>query len=102
MLFLIDFIASITGNSRKWGKVRKYAKPYLDTSGERAPIPGNVRNMLLAISGYKCQKCGSRESLEIDHVVPHSWGGSSGMENLQVLCRRCNREKSNKNARDYR
>ena len=102
MISIIDFVASITGNSRKWGRVRKYAKPYIDTSGERQPIPGDVRKVLLAIAGYKCQRCGSRDNLEIDHVVPHSWGGSSGMHNLQVLCRECNRQKSNRSARDYR
>ncbi len=49
-----------------------------------------------------CLKCGSGQQLEIDHIVPLSWGGSNEVENLQVLCRGCNSSKSNNNANDYR
>ena len=38
-------------------------------------------------------KCGSRENLEIDHVVPLARGGSNRLENLQLLCQDCNRRK---------
>ena len=31
--------------------------------------------------------------LEIDHVIPECEGGSSEPENLQLLCRGCNRRK---------
>ncbi|MFC5731548.1 MULTISPECIES: HNH endonuclease [Nocardioides] len=34
--------------------------------------------------------------LEVDHIVPVSKGGLSTPENLQTLCWRCNRRKSNK------
>ena len=34
--------------------------------------------------------------LEVDHIVPLSRGGLSTPENLQTLCWRCNRSKSNK------
>jgi 5-methylcytosine-specific restriction endonuclease McrA len=34
--------------------------------------------------------------LEVDHVVPVSKGGLSTPEDLQTLCWRCNRTKSNK------
>ncbi|SRR6266851_5164897 len=44
--------------------------------------------------GSKCASCGSTEILEIDHIIPISKGGSSGVENLQVLCHSCNRKKS--------
>uniref|UniRef100_UPI00111C32C3 HNH endonuclease n=1 Tax=Mycobacterium avium TaxID=1764 RepID=UPI00111C32C3 len=34
--------------------------------------------------------------LEVDHIVPISKGGMSTPDNLQTLCWRCNRTKSNK------
>ena len=43
-----------------------------------------------------CVKCQSLDFLEIDHIVPVSAGGSHEIENLQVLCRSCNRKKSSK------
>ena len=34
--------------------------------------------------------------LEVDHIVPVSKGGKTEADNLQTLCWRCNRSKSNK------
>ena len=34
--------------------------------------------------------------LEIDHIIPISKGGCTVEENLQTLCWKCNRAKSNK------
>ncbi len=44
----------------------------------------------------KCAHCGSEKELEIDHIVPQSWGGDSELSNLQLLCRSHNASKSNK------
>jgi len=33
------------------------------------------------------------KELEIDHVIPKAKGGLDGIENLQLLCKKCNREK---------
>ena len=49
-----------------------------------------------ARDGGRCVKCGSTEDLEIDHVIPWSQGGGNGPEDLQILCRSCNRRKSDK------
>lgn len=43
--------------------------------------------------GRKCQECGCTEEPQVDHIVPFAEGGSHDMENLQVLCRQCNRQK---------
>jgi len=43
--------------------------------------------------GFKCLCCGSGDSLEIDHIKPVSIGGKTEIDNLQLLCKKCNLEK---------
>lgn len=43
-----------------------------------------------------CVLCGSTLNLEIDHVHPISRGGGLRPGNVVILCRHCNRSKSNK------
>ena len=41
-------------------------------------------------ASYKCEGCGKRGRLQIDHVKPMSDGGEPfDMNNLQALCRDC-------------
>ena len=42
--------------------------------------------------GDECAICGSKENLEVHHIVPISKGGTNEVENLAILCRKCNRE----------
>ena len=49
--------------------------------------------------GGICTCCGKKykyEEMEGDHIKPWSKGGKTEIENLQMLCRDCNRRKSNK------
>ncbi len=34
-------------------------------------------------------------SPEADHIVPHSRGGNDSLENIQIICRKCNQKKGN-------
>ncbi len=43
--------------------------------------------------GGRCRHCGARSQLHFDHVIPRSWGGASTVDNVQILCRRCNLRK---------
>ena len=43
-----------------------------------------------------CKKEFKREDMEADHIKPWSEGGKTELDNCQMLCRDCNRIKSNK------
>ncbi len=59
----------------------------------RAAIPSEVRREVWRRDGGKCIKCGSRENLEYDHIIPVSKGGSNTARNIELLCQQCNRSK---------
>lgn len=62
---------------------------------ERPRIPENVRIEVWRRDGGKCARCGGREKLEYDHIVPISKGGSNTVRNIELLCEKHNRSKSN-------
>lgn len=59
----------------------------------RPGIPEDVRHLVFTRDEGRCQNCGSSTELQFDHVIPHSMGGSSDADNLQLLCGPCNRRK---------
>ena len=44
----------------------------------------------------KCQNAFELEQMEADHITPWSQGGKTNADNCQMLCRDCNRRKSDK------
>src|SRR5215208_5664505 len=75
-----------------------------ELSGPAAPaakrtrsIPQDVK-IAVAVRGQgRCQHCGTFAGpMEYDHVIPYSVGGDNSVENIQLLCRRCNAAKSNR------
>jgi hypothetical protein len=58
-------------------------------------IPQNVKNEVYQRDQGKCVQCGKNEYLEFDHVIPFSKGGANMVNNLQLLCRKCNLLKRN-------
>lgn len=59
-------------------------------------IPESIKKIIWDRDGGKCVLCGSTVDLEFDHDIPFSKGGSNSTENIRVLCRSCNRKKSDK------
>ena len=60
-------------------------------------LTSTLRYEVLRRDGFQCQACGLKSpevELEVDHVRPVSLGGLDVPENLQALCRSCNRGKS--------
>lgn len=66
-------------------------------ANKRPPIPKEVVDVVWRRDGGKCVYCGSTENLQLDHIIPFSKGGATTVENLQLLCQKCNLQKSNKN-----
>ena len=56
-------------------------------------IPKGLRWTVLERDGFACRACGTKNCLEIDHIIPKSAGGPTIEANLQVLCADCNRGK---------
>ena len=72
---------------RKLVHLKTEARP-----ANRTYIPAYIRKLIFIRDNYCCVKCGSKKNLEIHHIVPHA-KGSNRLENLQLLCRSCNRMK---------
>ena len=67
----------------------------------RKPIDETTRYAVMKRAGFKCQCCGEKPNkdndvvLHIDHIIPYSLGGKDTIDNLQVLCLKCNESKKN-------
>ncbi|MEK6754153.1 MAG: HNH endonuclease signature motif containing protein [Chloroflexota bacterium] len=69
--------------------------PSSNITYDRPRIPENIRIEVWRRDSGKCARCGSREKLEYDHIVPISKGGSNTARNIELLCEKHNRSKSN-------
>jgi hypothetical protein len=58
-------------------------------------ISETTKKIVFSRDGGSCNCCGSSFELEYDHITPFSCGGSSDVSNIQLLCQKCNRSKSN-------
>ena len=96
---------------QKAGERRKNREYYYDKSGIRRAIaksrpysmPANHRVLLIDHYGEVCAKCNSTDRIEVDHVIPITWPNSEHcLRNSQLLCKRCNVSKGNRNDNDYR
>lgn len=78
--------------------VRAHKRLKLLPQTERASrsIPQKIKLEVWQRDAGKCVQCGDSNYLEYDHVIPHSLGGASTTNNLQLLCRRCNLAKSDR------
>jgi 5-methylcytosine-specific restriction endonuclease McrA len=56
---------------------------------DTAKLPEKRRRDVLERDEFSCQNCGSKNSVEVHHIVPRMVGGTNKPENLRTLCREC-------------
>jgi len=89
----IDAIVEFLGQSIKFRQ---------SAAGQRALMTAKLRTFIKDRDGWQCRTCAASVRvepnllLEVDHIMPISRGGLTQEGNLQTLCWRCNRAKSNK------
>lgn len=65
----------------------------------RKKISRTVERRVFAQYAYTCNECGvggTEADLTLDHIYPHSLGGTDDEDNLRPLCRPCNSRKGAK------
>lgn len=83
--------------------INKIVKPYkradsADTipSDDSRYISTEVKNAVWQRDHGRCVICGSNRHLHWDHDIPFSKGGSNTVDNIRILCQKCNLRKSDK------
>lgn len=89
-------------NAEKYGyfpyilKKLKKIKEYPPKKPSPRYIPSNIRIKVWIRDEGKCKLCGAKEDLEFDHIIPVAKGGSNTEKNIELLCKKCNRKKSDR------
>ncbi len=98
----VNKVAKVVLKTDKFGKDMKYLYHDITSAkrkrakrkpAKRKHIPKAVRDAVMERDNYTCVYCGSTNNPELDHNEAHANNGSNEIDNLQVLCRSCNRRK---------
>ena len=54
-----------------------------------------LRKFIFSKYNNNCVYCGSKENLEVEHIISKSNGGTNSTKNLTLSCRKCNELKNN-------
>ena len=72
-------------------------KEVIELEEDARVIPSDVKAQVWKRDKGQCVKCGSKEHLHFDHILPYSKGGTSrDVKNIQLLCAKHNLQKSDK------
>ena len=84
-------------------ETKKGIYPYLLTKKEKylslRSFPDSMKRSAYEVQQGICPVCKQYfeiEEMEGDHITPRVEGGKTNGENLQMLCKECNRRKSSK------
>lgn len=77
--------------------VKRWRRHLVEKYTTDGVVPDYVKAQVHHRDGGRCVECGFQDPyIEYDHKIPRSKGGPNTVENIQLLCRGCNRKKSNK------
>ena len=116
-----DLAAALRVDDKKWEEIRDVflAKKLIEKrgngytviygggikkEGSRPPQKewAALRSTVFERDDYTCQYCGVRGvSLQCDHVIPVSRGGSNELSNLVAACAKCNLSKHDKTPEEW-
>jgi hypothetical protein len=86
------FVATLEAVTKK----QKFLLAENFSSTRSRHIPPLVKQEVWTRDGGRCAQRNAEDYLEFDHIIPHSRGGANTVNNIQVLCRRCNGLKSDR------
>ncbi len=86
-----EYVQAILGTLARMAK-RQIVNSNSTDDGRQ--IPQDVRAAVWQRDGGRCRQCGAQEYLEFDHIIPFSKGGANTVNNVQLLCRKCNAKKA--------
>ena len=69
---------------------------YYRSKGAHKNVPADLRWKVFQRDNFTCKRCGAREHLSLDHIVPQKKQVNNDLSNLQTLCMTCNRIKGKK------
>ena len=68
----------------------------LQRATNRFLSPRVLASLLARRQGGKCNGCRTKppkQNMQVDHIIPRAKGGETRLDNLQMLCNRCNKRK---------
>ena len=98
--FSTDYVFNSQTIDVLYSQVEEYLYKRSSQKIQRALMTPDLRQLILKRDNWTCQQCGNsiyKEPnllLEVDHIIPISKGGKTVPSNLQTLCWKCNRSKS--------
>jgi 5-methylcytosine-specific restriction endonuclease McrA len=90
----------LTGRQKRWASksCNDFAFAVFSIISGNVNVLRNYRSIF--IGGVKCEICNDvpkYEAVELDHIYPVKFGGGGGwLSNYQFKCKKCHREKTNK------
>lgn len=102
VLVLLDKADVVHTHAGRFVRSARLSLPFPSIVRLRSYVRVPYRNIMLTRKNvlrrdrFRCQYCGARERLTIDHVLPRSRAGKDTWENLVTACTSCNSRKGSR------